>query len=134
MILSSLFLAAIPDAGISNIILLVISSLFGGGFLAAVIKFAKMRPEIGQVLVTSAEGVVVIQEKLIDNLQEEIDRQAKIIVELRKELDALYTKTREQDKALRDMLEKFDTVQKEMGIRQDRMRDELTHMKDEHSK
>ena len=57
-------------------ITLVIGILGGGGLMTAVRTFFTVKPEAGQMLVTTAQGVVLIQTGVIENLEKELKRVA----------------------------------------------------------
>ena len=63
--------------------------LFGGGLLTALIAFFKLRPEAGQIVVTAAQGALIVQSGVIDDLNSEITRLKAVIVEQDKEISAL---------------------------------------------
>lgn len=50
---------------------LIVTTLIGGGTLGGIYALLKLRPEAGQIVVTAAEGAVVVQTAVIKSLQEE---------------------------------------------------------------
>lgn len=57
-----------------SIVTLVGLVLGGGGIAAGVVALIKVRPEAGQVVVTAAQGALVVQSGVIDELKEELVR------------------------------------------------------------
>lgn len=58
----------------SNLIPGIISAIFGGGVVGAFVTLIKARPEAGQIVVTAAQGALIVQTGVIENLQREIVR------------------------------------------------------------
>lgn len=53
----------------------VLSLVFGGGgIVAAIAAFFKVRPERESIMVSTAQGVVVMQASILDELREELER------------------------------------------------------------
>ena len=52
----------------------LLQTLFGGGVVAAITAAYKLRPEAGQIVVTAAQGALLVQTGVIENLQKEIVR------------------------------------------------------------
>lgn len=78
-----------------NAIIAIIGILFGGGVSAAVATFIKVRPEAGQILVTTAQGAVVVQTGVIESLQRELARISSELDEMRAENSGLRARIRE---------------------------------------
>ncbi len=68
----------------------IISFVFGGGLVTAIIALYKVKPEAGQIVVTAAQGALLVQSGVIENLQKEINR-------LGVEVEGLKTKLGERD-------------------------------------
>jgi predicted RNase H-like nuclease (RuvC/YqgF family) len=68
----------------------IISFVFGGGLIAAVVALYKVKPEAGQIVVTAAQGALLVQTGVIENLQREIQR-------LGTEVESLKVKLSERD-------------------------------------
>lgn len=66
-----LFLQSLESKDWVTLVAVVIG---GGGFVGAIIALLKFRPEAGQILVTTAQGVVIIQKSVIEDLRQEIER------------------------------------------------------------
>jgi len=49
-------------------------ALLGGGFFTGVVALLKVRPERDAVVVTAAQGALVVQSEVMDDLKEEIIR------------------------------------------------------------
>lgn len=60
----------------------VVTALIGGGFLAGVAALLKIRPEAGQVAVLAAQGAVIAQTSVVDNLKNEMARLVKRVGDL----------------------------------------------------
>ena len=67
----------------------VITFICGGGAVGAVVALYKVRPEAGQIVVTAAQGALIVQTGVIDNLKKEIERLNGEINDLKKENDDL---------------------------------------------
>ena len=52
----------------------IISSLIGGGLAASYVALYKVKPEAGQIVVTAAQGALVVQTGVIENLRKELKR------------------------------------------------------------
>lgn len=63
---------------------LVLAVLGGGGLIGAVVALLKLKPEAGQITVVAAQGALVVQTGVIEQLREENER-------LRARLDAIET-------------------------------------------
>lgn len=68
-----------------DIIIIVASIVGSSGVVAAIVALVKLRPEAGQILVTTAQSVVIVQTSVIDNLQKELARVSHEMEELREE-------------------------------------------------
>jgi septal ring factor EnvC (AmiA/AmiB activator) len=55
-----------------TVVIALISALGGGGLVGAVATFMKVKPESGQILVSAAKDVVVIQQGAMTNMQTRI--------------------------------------------------------------
>jgi len=71
----------------------IISFVFGGGLVTAVVALYKVKPEAGQIVVTAAQGALLVQSGVIENLQKEINR-------LGTEINDLKTKLAERDQMI----------------------------------
>lgn len=90
------FLASI-DLG--TIVQLLIALVGSGGFVGGLYMLLKLRPEAGQITVTAAQGALIVQSGVIENLQEELSRVRADNKTLRKKVDELeekYNKLRER--------------------------------------
>ncbi len=94
----------------------ILTGVLSGGLLTGIAIFIKAKPEAGQVIVQSAESVVVIQKGLIDELREKIDEDAlewrRNIETLRLEIAALRAELSET-KTQRDSLASENAALKE---------------------
>lgn len=53
----------------------IIAVIGTGGLATAIVAFIKVRPEAGQIAVKAAEGAVVVQSSVIDDLREQLEAQ-----------------------------------------------------------
>lgn len=88
----------------NDIVVLVVSVIGGGGLIAGIVALLKLRPEAGQILVTTAQGVVIVQTTVIDNLQKELTRMGN-------ELDELREECREREEMLLNRIKELERVQ-----------------------
>ncbi len=87
-----------------------ITFIFGGGIVTAYQAFYKVKPEAGQIVVTAAEGALIVQTGVIGNLNKEIERLHTEIAELKKEneqlrasLAAVLTQQKRHDKEIKSI-------------------------------
>lgn len=66
--------------------------VMGGGFLTGVVALLKFKPEKDAVVVSAAQGAVVVQSGVIDALQEELARARSERDEARKNCEAAEAK------------------------------------------
>lgn len=64
----------------------IISAVFGGSLVAGVVALYKVRPEAGQIVVSAAQGALLVQTGVIDNLKLEIKRLNDELVALKAQL------------------------------------------------
>lgn len=74
---------------ITELIPIVVAVLGAGGLIGAVVALVKLRPESGQIVVTAAQGALVVQSGVIDSLQKENARQQIRIDELQNDNNQL---------------------------------------------
>jgi hypothetical protein len=53
----------------NTVLVAIISVLFGGGLAGSIVALIKVRPESGQILVSAAKDVVVIQQGAMAEMQ-----------------------------------------------------------------
>ena len=70
------------DSSLTNVI---VGLLGGGGLLGGLYALLKLRPEAGQITVTAAQGAVIVQTGVIENLKKEIGRLADHLAEVEME-------------------------------------------------
>lgn len=87
-----------------DIVVLIVSILGGGGLIAGIVALLKLRPEAGQILVTTAQGVVIVQSTVIESLQREL-------VRVGKELDDLREECREREEMLLNRIRELERAQ-----------------------
>ena len=54
---------------LSDIVTLIAVVVGGGGLFAGIVALIKLRPEAGQITVTTAQGVLIMQTQVIDDLR-----------------------------------------------------------------
>lgn len=74
---------------------ILIALIGSGGVIGAIVAFYKLKPETGQLMVTTAQGVVIIQTGVIESLREEIGVMRTGMKELKRELAEAITRARE---------------------------------------
>lgn len=52
----------------------IIAGIGSGGIVASVVALLKVRPEAGQIVVTAAQGALIVQSGVIEELRKELDR------------------------------------------------------------
>jgi uncharacterized membrane protein len=90
---------AFPES--RDVINLVIAVVGSTGFFGGIYALLKLRPEAGQITVTAAQGAIIVQTGVIDNLRKELTRileeNARVIEEnrvLKERLEMLENKLR----------------------------------------
>jgi hypothetical protein len=66
-----------------DIVILIAAIVGSGGVVAAIVALVKLRPEAGQILVTTAQSVVIVQTSVIENLEKQLNRVSNELEELR---------------------------------------------------
>jgi predicted nuclease with TOPRIM domain len=94
------------DRDVINVILAVLGS---GGLLGGIYALLKLRPEAGQITVTAAEGVVMMQSGVLERMEGEAQR-------YRDRLDALEAEMRTVDQ-LRQRISELERESEERGRR-----------------
>lgn len=101
----------------------VITLLGGGGFATAIILLLKARPEVGQIVVTSAQGAVIVQTGVIDNLHKELRRVNDENTQLRTQLthetqerEKLQEALRQETEALETLKEQFTELEQKLKL------------------
>lgn len=116
----------------------IIAAFVGGGGVAGLISVViKVRPEANQVIVTSAQGAVVIQSTVIDDLNEQLDRVGKrleaqeaLSERLKKDLvecAGLHAENESQAQRIRDL----EKENKALRRRVKHLEEEVAHLKGE---
>lgn len=100
----------------SEVIVPIAVVLLGGGLLIGLASYIKARPEANQIIVTSAQGAVIVQSGVLDDLHEELARQTERYKLEREELQ----ETMRQDRA------RYERV---MGDLEERLLDALERIK-----
>lgn len=97
----------------------IISFVFGGGLVTAIIALYKVKPEAGQIVVTAAQGALLVQTGVLENLQKEITR-------LGEEVESLKSKLNERDQQILVL----QNLILSMKGNQDRHDSEIKHIQD----
>lgn len=63
----------------------IVTVLLSGGFLGGIYALLKLRPEAGQIVVTAAQGALIVQSGVIDSLREELAATREDNAQLREE-------------------------------------------------
>ncbi len=98
-----------------------ITALLGGGGIAAVLK---ARPEAGQISVTAAQGAVVVQSSVIDDLREQMNVQKQQLAEQAAKINELERKVA-HTWALESALEDSKAENSRLRIERDGLRDRV---------
>lgn len=88
------FFSALLFVEFQGILNLLITLIFSGGFLGGIYALLKLRPEAGQIVVTAAQGALVVSTGVIETLKEELVRLEAKIDLLEKELGTAETENR----------------------------------------
>jgi DNA repair protein RadC len=83
-------------AAVSDYIPIAVAILGGGGLMGSVYALLKLRPEAGQMAVTTAQGVLVMQTQTIDRLEKENTQLRQRLELLEAMVDELRRKERER--------------------------------------
>jgi hypothetical protein len=78
-----------------DLVVLAVGIVGSGGLTGALIAVLKFRPEAGQVLVTTAQGVLIVQTGVIDSLRDELKRVSDKLEQMEKENAGLRARIRE---------------------------------------
>lgn len=82
------------------VVIAIIGILGGGGGIVALLK---VRPEAGQVSVSAAQGAVIVQTGVIENLQREMARLRGEVDEVRKENALLRAEAEAKDRRIDEL-------------------------------
>jgi septal ring factor EnvC (AmiA/AmiB activator) len=75
------------DISFSNWLPGIVTAVFSGGVTGSIVALLKVRQEAGQIVVTAAEGALVVQTGVIENLRTEMKRLEKDLTEARKMIE-----------------------------------------------
>ena len=85
-----------------------------GGLLAAIVTLLKLRPEAGQITVTAAQGAVIVQTGVIDNLNKELARVTKENEQLRVKFETEQKERQRLEEVLQDSTEAMEDLRKKL--------------------
>jgi cell division protein FtsB len=74
---------------------IVVAILGAGGIAGSVVALLKLRPESGAIVVSAAQGALVVQTSVLNELHKENERLRDRVSTLERELAALRTEVRE---------------------------------------
>lgn len=58
----------------NDVVPVIVAILGSGGLLGGIYALLKLRPEAGQIVVTAAQGALIVQTGVIESLREENER------------------------------------------------------------
>lgn len=64
----------------------LITAIFSGGFVGGIVLLLKVRPEVGQITVNAAQGALVVQSGVIEDLNKHVERMDERVTSLENEL------------------------------------------------
>lgn len=70
-----------------NVTAILVALIGSGGIIGSVIAFFKLRPEVGQIVVTAAQGALIVQTGVLESLRDELARVKAIIRSMELEND-----------------------------------------------
>jgi hypothetical protein len=76
-------------SAITESIPVVVAILGSGGLLGGIYALMKLRPEAGQIVVTAAQGALIVQTGVIESLQNENARLRERVTSLERQLERL---------------------------------------------
>jgi chaperonin cofactor prefoldin len=79
---------------------IIVAGLLSGGFIGGVVAFMKLRPEVQQILVSTAQDAVVIQSGVIDDLNDQLERARKRITAAESDNERLRARVSSLEKEL----------------------------------
>lgn len=91
-----------------------ITALGGGGIFGAIVAFVKVKPEAGQIVVKAAQGAVVVQSGVIDDLREQLEAQDKRIEILERDKQAALWRAAELKAENAKLVERVRTLEAEV--------------------
>ena len=105
----------------SHDLIVLLTVLIGsGGVVGAIVAFYKLKPETSQIIVSTAQGAVIVQSSVIDSLTEDLSRVRAELQEVRIELAATKAQRLGDIEELRRQLQQ--AIDENVGLRQ-RIRD-----------
>lgn len=90
-------------------VIVAIGTILGGGGLAAVLR---IKPEKNQILVQSAERVVVLQSSELNRLAERLERLESKVVKYEKQVEELSSRLDQTEEQLEDTRRERDTLKR----------------------
>lgn len=98
---------------VRDLLPLIVSLIGAGGLVGAVIALIKLRPEAGQIVVTAAQGALIVQTGVIDSLKEYTARQQQRIDALEGENTNLRERLQILERDLRELRDEFRNGRKD---------------------
>lgn len=101
---------------------LLIGLVGGGGVVGMITALIKVRPEAQQIIVTTAQGALLIATGVIDELKEELDRKDESYVKEFKRQDEKIQRYIGKIEHLEKEIEKCDELRRQIGLLNDRIK------------
>lgn len=92
---------------------LVTAVIGAGGLLTGIVAFLKLRPENDSVVVTAAQGALLVQSGVVDELKEELGRAKQMNIDQGTEIIELRREVREMRRDLRAVTDERDALRTE---------------------
>jgi len=108
---------------LSDLLPFLVAVIGGSGLIGGVIALLKLRPEAGQIIVTAAQGAVIVQTGVIDSLREENER-------LRHRVDALEAEMGSVDSPHR-RIQMLEDEREVLRAENGRLRERVRHLEED---
>lgn len=87
-----------PPVNAATLVPIVVSILGSGGLMGGIYTLLKLRPESGQIVVSAAQGALIVQTSVLNELHKENERLRVRVTTLERELAALRTEVHEDSR------------------------------------
>jgi chromosome segregation ATPase len=95
---------------IVDLLPIIVAVLGTGGLIGAIVALVKLRPESGQIVVTAAQGALIVQSGVIDSLKDQNARQQDHINTLEEENARLRTRVTNLETSVRTLREEIREI------------------------